>query len=64
MIKQEKLKVLRATMALLRETIVKTGYKTEYKARFFDSCLKEPGYSTKDAINLLKVKRGDSRGKD
>lgn len=26
--------------------------------------LKEPGYSAKDAINLLKIKRGDSRGKD
>lgn len=26
--------------------------------------LKEPSYSAKDAINLLKVKRGDSRGKD
>lgn len=58
MIKQEKLKVLQATMALLRKTIVKTGYKTEYKVRFFDSCLKEPSYSAKDAINLLKIKRG------
>ena len=26
--------------------------------------LKVPGYSTKDAINLLKLKRGDDRGKD
>ena len=26
--------------------------------------LKEPNYSAKDAINLLKIKRGDSRGKD
>lgn len=26
--------------------------------------LEEPNYSAKDAINLLKVKRGDNRGKD
>lgn len=26
--------------------------------------LKEPSYSAKDAINLLEIKRGDSRGKD
>lgn len=58
MIKQEKLKVLRATMALLRETIVKTGYKTGYKVGYCDSPLKELGYSAKDAINLLKIKRG------
>lgn len=64
MIKQEKLKVLRATMALLRETIVKTGYKTGYKVGCCDSPLKELGYSTEDAINLLRVKRGDDRGKD
>lgn len=64
MIKQEKLKVLRATMALLREAIVKTGYKTGYKVGYCDSPLKELGYSAKDAINLLKAKRGDNRGKD
>lgn len=61
MIKQEKLKVLRAAMALLRKTIIKNGYEV----RCCDFRLKElPGYSAKDAINLLKVKRGDSRGKD
>lgn len=61
MIKQEKLKVLRATMALLRKTIIKNGYEV----RCCDFCLKElPGYSTKDAIDLLKIKRGDDRGKD
>lgn len=56
MIKQEKLKVLRVTMALLRETIVKTGYKVGS----YDFPLKVPGYSAKDAINLLKIKRGDN----
>lgn len=61
MIKQEKLKALRATMALLRKTIIKNGYEV----RCCDSHLKElPGYSTKGAINLLKIKRGDDRGKD
>lgn len=61
MIKQEKLKVLRATIALLRETKIKTGFKF----RCYNFRLKElPGYSTKDAINLLEVKRGDNRGKN
>lgn len=58
MIKQEE---LRAIIDLLGETKIKTGFK-------FKFCLKEPlkysGYSTKDTINLLKAKRGDSRGKD
>lgn len=54
MIKQEELRVI---IDLLRETKIKTGFK-------FNFCLKEPlkysGYSTKDAINLLKIKRGDN----
>lgn len=57
MIKQEE---LRTIIASLREIKIKTGFKF----RCYDFYLKEPGYSTKDAINLLKVKRGDSRGKD
>ena len=60
MIKQEELRVLRVAIALLREAIAKTGYK----ARRWGFRLKEPGYSTKDAIDLLKIKRGDNRGKD
>lgn len=56
MIKQEELRVI---IDLLRETKIKTGFKF----RCYNFCLKEPlkysGYSTKDAINLLKVKRGD-----
>lgn len=58
MIKQEE---LRTIIASLREIKIKTGFKF----RCYNFCLKGlPGYSTKDAINLLKVKRGDSRGKD
>lgn len=55
MIKQEE---LQAIIDLLSETKVKTGFKF----RCYNFSLKEPlkysGYSTKDAINLLKVKRG------
>lgn len=58
MIKQEKLRVI---IDLLSKTKVKTGFKLKFR-------LKEPlkylAYSTKDAINLLEIKRGDSRGKD
>lgn len=58
MIKQEE---LRTIIASLREIKIKTGFKF----RCYNFRLKElPGYSAKDAINLLKVKRGGNLDKD
>lgn len=58
MIKQEELRVI---IDLLRETKIKTGFKLKFRLK---EPLKYSGYSTKDAINLLKAKRGGDRDKD
>lgn len=58
MIKQEELRVI---IDLLSETKIKTGFKLKFRLK---EPLKFSTYSAKDAIDLLKAKRGGNFGKD